>query len=131
MVQWKANWKRLNWDVHSAVGIWTFLFVVMWGVTGIVVSFPTPYYDLVNYVSPSENGIHEVGDSIFRWTARIHFSTFVWPVKIIWVLLGLTPALLFVTGTLMWWNRLLRPALEKSGKASERQSEVETIGLMR
>jgi uncharacterized iron-regulated membrane protein len=122
-VQWKSNWKRFNWDLHSAVGIWTVLFVLMWGATGIVVSFPTIYYDFVNYISPSASGIHEVADEVFRWLARIHFGNFVWPVKVLWVLVGLAPALLFVTGTLMWWNRVLRPALERA--------EVETIGLTR
>jgi uncharacterized iron-regulated membrane protein len=130
-VQWKSSWKRLNWDLHSAVGFWTFLFVAMWGVTGILVSFPVPFYDLANYLSPSENGVHEVADSIFQWSARIHFGTFVWPVKVLWVLIGLTPAFLFITGTLMWWNRVLKPAMEKSGKRSEVETGVETIGLMR
>jgi hypothetical protein len=41
------------------------------------------------------------------------------------------PAFLFVTGTLMWWNRVLKPAMEKSGKRSEAETEAETIGLMR
>lgn len=122
-VQWKSNWKRFNWDLHSGIGIWTVLFVLMWGGTGIVVSFPSIYYDLVNYISPSANGVHEVADVVFRWLARIHFGNFWWPVKVLWVLIGLAPAFLFVTGTLMWWNRVLRPALERA--------EGETIGLTR
>ena len=126
-----ANWKRFNWDLHSAVGFWTFLFVVMWGRTGVIVSFPVPYYDVMNYLFPTNGEITVVADFIFRWSARIHFGTFIWPVKIIWVLVGLAPALLFVTGTLMWWNRVLKPALEKSGQESEAESEAETIGLMR
>src|SRR5437762_406849 len=58
-VQWRSNWKRLNWDLHSAFGIWTVLFVLMWGLTGIVVSFPTVYYDFVNTISPTATEIHQ------------------------------------------------------------------------
>jgi uncharacterized iron-regulated membrane protein len=28
-------------------------------------------------------------------------------VKVLWTIFGLAPALLFVTGGLMWWNRVL------------------------
>jgi len=48
------------------------------------------------------------GDRILSWLARLHFGDFGgWPVKTVWAVLGLTPALLFVTGFLMWWNRVL------------------------
>jgi hypothetical protein len=36
-----------------------------------------------------------------------HFTSAVW---IFWVLLGIVPALLAVTGLIMYWNRKLRPA---------------------
>ena len=28
--------------------------------------------------------------------------------KVIWALFGLAPAAMFVTGTIMWWNRVIR-----------------------
>ena len=28
--------------------------------------------------------------------------------KAVWAVLGLVPALMFVTGVIMWWNRVLR-----------------------
>ena len=31
-IDWKANWRRLNWNLHSAIGFWTVAFVFMWGV---------------------------------------------------------------------------------------------------
>jgi len=34
-------------------------------------------------------------------------------VKTIWVVFGLAPVLLFVTGVLMWWNRVLSKAFER------------------
>jgi len=37
-----------------------------------------------------------------------------WPVKVLWSVLGLVPALLFVTGALMWWTRVVRKKLGRS-----------------
>jgi uncharacterized iron-regulated membrane protein len=50
-----------------------------------------------------------IGDSILRGAYALHFGNFAGTkVKILWVILGLVPALLFVTGTLMWINRKIR-----------------------
>ena len=53
-IDFKANWKRLNWDLHSVVGLWMFAFVFMWGVTGVYLVFPHPFQDAVNRVLPLE-----------------------------------------------------------------------------
>ena len=29
--QMEPGWRRFNWDLHSAVGFWLFLFMLMWG----------------------------------------------------------------------------------------------------
>jgi len=50
------------------------------------------------------------GDVVLTWLTRLHFGR--WrnaPVlKALWALLGLIPALMLVTGVIMWWNRVLR-----------------------
>jgi uncharacterized iron-regulated membrane protein len=57
------------------------------------------------YASP------RAGEKIIRWFSYLHFGNFGgWPSKAVWVILGLAPAFLFVTGALMWWNRVLWPA---------------------
>lgn len=53
-IDFRANWKRLNWDLHSVVGLWMFAFVFVWGVTGVYVVFPTPFQAVVNRFSPLE-----------------------------------------------------------------------------
>lgn len=53
-IDFRANWKRLNWDLHSVVGLWMFAFVFVWGVTGVYVVFPTPFQAVVNHFSPLE-----------------------------------------------------------------------------
>jgi uncharacterized iron-regulated membrane protein len=43
------------------------------------------------------------------WAYTAHFGDFGGPLtKVIWVVLGLIPAGLTVTGYLMWWNRVLK-----------------------
>ena len=49
------------------------------------------------------------GDAVIAWIPPLHFGTFGGgtPVYALWMLLGLTPAILGGTGLLMWWNRVL------------------------
>ena len=119
-----SNWRRFNWELHSAVGFWTLLLLLMWSLTGIIVSIPAPYWALVDYMEPypdydnlPEDYVFErrLGDQAFRWIARVHFGTFGGVgVKALWTILGLAPAFLFVTGALMWWNRVLGPWVRKT-----------------
>jgi uncharacterized iron-regulated membrane protein len=116
-VRWRAGWRRLNWDLHSALGFWTFLLVLMWAVTGIYLAFPQPFSDVVDYFQPYDESMRgpRLGDKILRWFTNLHFGRFAgWPVKVLWVALGLVPAILFITGAIMWWNRVLRPAIRPS-----------------
>ena len=106
-----ASWRRLIWDFHSAVGFWMFLFVLMWGLSGIYLAFPDPFSRLVDVLQPVDASSTEVrfGDEALAWLARIHFGRAWGPwIKALWVVLGLTPAVLFITGAIMWWNRVLR-----------------------
>jgi uncharacterized iron-regulated membrane protein len=155
-IQWKANWKRVNFDLHSAIGFWTFVFVFMWGVSGIYVVWPTPFQRAINRFYPLDfyrlvteapppapaasvaNFItvadeqpppprrrgrrppphYSTGDKIVRWFTYLHFGNFAGPkTKTLWVILGLAPVGLFITGVLMWWNRVLRRT--KAGAETE------------
>ncbi|SEC08689.1 PepSY-associated TM helix domain-containing protein [Terriglobus roseus] len=46
------NWKRINYDAHSAIGVWTLLIVSMWGLTSIDFLWPTQTTAAVNAVLP-------------------------------------------------------------------------------
>ncbi len=107
-----VGWKRFNWDLHSAMGFWSFAFVFIWGVSGIYLSLPNPFNLLVDFLQPlqEDNPQPRFGDDVLLWLGRLHFGRF-WgtPMKITWVVLGLIPPILFITGAIMWWNRVLRP----------------------
>jgi len=117
-LRWRVGWPRFTWDLHSAIGFWMFAFVLMWGVSGIYLAFPEPFSATVDYLQPFDAATSvqpRAGDEFLAWLARIHFGRAwgMW-IKWLWVLLGFVPAALFVTGTIMWWNRVLRPWLEGS-----------------
>lgn len=108
----KVGWQRFNWDLHSALGFWMFAFVLIWAVSGIYLSMPQPFIDLVDYVQPMAPDAVEPrsGDNFLEWLARIHFGrAYGTTVKWVYTILGLVPAVLFATGAVMWWNRVLKP----------------------
>lgn len=111
-IQYGGNWRRFNWSLHGAVGFWCFVLLFMWAFTGAYLVFQHPFMALVDYLEPLDLDSLEprVGDMVLAWLARVHFGRFYGvTVKILWVGLGLAMPVLFVTGALMWWNRVLRP----------------------
>jgi len=50
-VDLRRTWKRINWDLHSAVGIWTVFFTLTWAVTGIYFAWEAPFEAVINRIS--------------------------------------------------------------------------------
>jgi uncharacterized iron-regulated membrane protein len=191
-VDFRRQWKRVNWDLHSVIGIWTVLLVMMWAVTGVYFAFPAAFRSTVNRISPitvtraprsiqaqagraaapawralldqarrhapgqhvarvvvpsspsaaflvmfssqrptpagsadltpvyldqytgellaqTPPGDRTAGDLIMAWVAPLHVGNFGGlGVRIAWLVLGLSPPMLFVTGFIMWWTRVVR-----------------------
>jgi|CXWL01.1.fsa_nt_gi uncharacterized iron-regulated membrane protein len=111
MVSRKANWLRINWDLHSAMGIWCVILIVIWGISGVYLAYPEPFAALVDqYSDPNAVLGQRPGDRVIRWFTQVHFGRFRNQpfLQALWVPLGLVPAGLFITGGIMWWNRVLR-----------------------
>lgn len=51
-VSFRRGWKRINYDAHNAVGIWTLFIVCWWGLTAVYFLFPAKVSAVVNAVSP-------------------------------------------------------------------------------
>jgi uncharacterized iron-regulated membrane protein len=106
-----VGWKRFNWDLHSAMGFWLFLFMLMWGVSGFYLGVPEPFTNFVDAISDPDAFLGDrPGDIVLSWLTRLHFGRWrgmPW-LKAFWAFVGLVPALMFVTGVVMWWNRVLR-----------------------
>jgi uncharacterized iron-regulated membrane protein len=192
-VDFRRQWKRVNRDLHSAVGIWTVAMVAMWSVTGAYFAFPSTFRAAVNRVSPltvvrapesdlprspesrrptwrslvdeartrvpgqhvarvvvpssdraaflvmlsrvqptpaggadltsvyldqytgaaltePEKTPRTSGDIVMAWVAPLHVGNFAGnAVRVAWFIFGLSPAVLFATGFIMWWTRVVRP----------------------
>jgi len=112
--KWRSGWRRLNWDLHSALGFWLFLFMLMWGISGWYLGMPEPLTNLVERFSdPNVEYGERPGDIALMWLSRLHFGRWRDPgwgpwLKAAWAVTGAVPALMFVTGVIMWWNRKIR-----------------------
>jgi uncharacterized iron-regulated membrane protein len=133
-IQPSSNWKLFNWQLHSVIGLWMLPFVFLFGVVGTYAGFPKPFQSFVNKIAPlvlyGDPDVPRLvrpnpstGDKIIRWFSYLHFGNFAgWPSKALWVVIGLAPAFLFVTGVLMWWNRVLSPAARRLRRAPIRST---------
>jgi uncharacterized iron-regulated membrane protein len=53
-VNWRASFARLNWDLHSALGFWCFLFILLWATSGTYFSFPH-LFDALFILDPADH----------------------------------------------------------------------------
>ncbi len=98
--------QRLIWDLHTVLGFWLLLLVLMWTLTGVYFAFPDTF--------------NALGDDAIAWLVRLHFGRAYGPfVESLWVMLGLVPAGLFITGVLMWWNRVWRVRFTNHGAPTQ------------
>ena len=121
-----VGWKRFIWDLHGMIGFWTLGFILVFALSGVYLGIPQPFQDLADRLEPltPANAGTRIGDRVIYWLAYLHFGRIngigipcAGPgfcdqtTKAIWALFGLAPAAMFVTGAIMWWNRVLRPRL--------------------
>ena len=110
-IKWSSGWRRFNWDLHGALGLYLFLFMLMWGVSGFYLGVPEPFSNFVDSISDPDAFLGErPGDIVLMWLTRLHFGRWrdlPW-LKAVWALIGLMPAMMFVTGVIMWYQRVLR-----------------------
>jgi len=113
------------------VGFWMLLMVLLWGVTGAYLCFPNWFSDMADAIEPltEQNAGARHVDTVLYWLAYLHFGRFGGRIpgcgptcnatfKFLWAAIGFAPPLMFVTGAIMWWNRVLRPrwgAASRSG----------------
>jgi uncharacterized iron-regulated membrane protein len=198
-VNGKGGWRRVTRQLHGAVGIWTFAFLVVSAATGALYYYGPQFYRILAVVSlrndpapmqsdsalagnvsrprnqdliaraeaaypgkslwgfyppmsakaPIQLVIGPIGDDLGRhtwdwdatdqhylyfdqysgrllgtwdvrnrsvadvvraWVVPLHRGTFDGlVVRILWTVLGVAPAALFIAGAIMWWTRVLRP----------------------
>jgi uncharacterized iron-regulated membrane protein len=114
---------RLIWQLHSVIGFWSLGFILVFGLSGAYLCFPQPLQDFADWLEPptAANAGIRIVDQIIYWLAFLHFGRIQGigipchgpglcdqTTKAIWAVFGLAPAAMFVTGAILWWNRVLR-----------------------
>lgn len=139
-----VGWRRFIWGLHGMMGFWSFGFVVVFGLSGIYLGFPDRVQDLADWIDPltAANARTRVADQVIYWLAYLHFGRINgigipcrgpglcdMTTKLVWALFGLAPAALFVTGTMMWWNRVVRKKFSNPVERDDDPVEVVTPGI--
>ena len=101
---------RRLWHLHSAIGIWTLLLLFNWSLSGWYMGVPGPIETVKDWIDDNPDDFVRPLDGFTRFITVAHFGRFGGlGIRVLWVVLGLLPALLFVTGFLVWWRRVVRP----------------------
>jgi uncharacterized iron-regulated membrane protein len=121
-----VGWKRLTWRLHSTIGFWSLGLLLMFAVSGAYLGYPQPLQDLADRIEPltAANAGIRIGDRVIYWLAFLHFGRINGigipcsgpglcdqTTKAVWAVFGMAPSVMFVTGAILWWNRVLRPRL--------------------
>ena len=125
-----VNWQSFIWNLHSTIGFWSVASILMFGISGAYLGNPERFQDLADRIQPitTANARSRLVDQVIYWLAYLHVGRINGiglpcngpglcdaTTKLIWAVVGLAPAVMFVTGTIMWWNRVFRKKLKRSG----------------
>ena len=137
-----VGWRRFTWDLHSMIGFWTLGVILLFALSGAYLGNPDLFQRVADTIEPptdANEGTRIVDQGIY-WLAYLHFGRINGigipcsgpglcdgATKLTWAVLGLAPAAMFVTGAVMWWNRVVR---KKPVRASRRpMPKTEAIPL--
>ena len=137
-----AGWKGLTWHLHSVIGFWSLGFFLVFALSGIYLAIPEQVQDLADWLEPinAANIRVRIGDRVIYWLAYLHFGRINGigipcsgpglcdqTTKAIWAAFGLAPAAMFVTGAMMWWNRVLRRRWQALAQPGGRPAAVTSV----
>jgi uncharacterized iron-regulated membrane protein len=126
-----VGWKRFTWDLHSALGVWSWAFILVFAASGVYLCFPETIHGFADRIEPmtSDNAGSRIVDDVLYWLAYLHFGRINGigipcdgpgvcdqATKAVWAVFGLAPAAMFATGAVMWWNRVLSRWLRSPSK---------------
>jgi uncharacterized iron-regulated membrane protein len=136
-VPWHVGWQRVIWGMHSMLGFWSLGFILLFAVSGAYLVSPDLFQSVADRIEPltDANARTRTVDQVIYWLAYLHFGRINGigipcrgpglcdaATKFTWAVVGLAPAGMFVTGTMMWWNRVVRKKLSRTSHRSQAKS---------
>ena len=115
--RWATRWFRANRPSRRALrvdsttrsGSGCSRLMLIWAITAVYFSFPDPFEWTIDYFDADLTDDRRPGDWLVQGLVNLHFGrSWGMTVKLVWVVLGLVPAVLFVTGCITWWVRVVR-----------------------
>jgi len=96
------------WQLHSSIGFWSLLLVFAWGISALYFVFPSPFDRLIDALDNDLNDFDRP-DAALQLMTKIHLARFEsdW-LRMLWAVLGMLPVVMFVTGFVLWWRRVIR-----------------------
>src|SRR5690606_35142965 len=98
-----------NWQLHSFLGFWSLLLMFAWGTTAVYFAWSAPFDAFIDWIDDDVYDA-ERPDGFLLWLIDLHFGRFrglMWA-QVLWVFLGLLPAVMFITGFILWYKRVVR-----------------------
>lgn len=92
--------------LHVALGFWVSGLVLVWAVTAIYFAFPDPFNGLFDLLDRNTGDDVRPGEQVLDAFIKLHFGRFGGLLgRSAWIVLGLLPSVLVVTGVIAWWSR--------------------------
>jgi uncharacterized iron-regulated membrane protein len=113
--------------LHYALGFWSLALLFLWAITGAYFAFPDPVEGTMDYFDDDLTDASRPGEAIVRTLVNLHFGRFGGMTgRITWIILGLIPAVLFVTGFVTWWVRVRqrRGAAARAGEPAAASADA-------
>jgi uncharacterized iron-regulated membrane protein len=105
--------RSLFWQLHSLAGFWSLLLLLVWGFTAIYFAWPEPFDRFIDWLDADLQDDTRP-DAWLLTLIRWHFGRFnglLWA-NILWIVLGLLPAFLFISGFVLWYRRVVKRWLQ-------------------
>lgn len=103
--------RRFLWQLHGVLGIWSLALLFVWAATAVYFAFPEPFEQTIDFFDDDLNDTSRPGEGVLLGMIQLHFGRFGGlTIRFLWLVLGLVPAVLFVTGFVLWWTRTRRAA---------------------
>ena len=110
--------RRFALQLHNVLGVVSCALLLIWAVTAVYFAFPDLFERSIDFFDPDLDDLHRPGEATLLGLIRLHFGRFGGlGIRVLWVLLGLLPVVLFVTGFVLWWGRVVRPWLRRRARA--------------
>ncbi len=105
----RASPRGFNWQLHSFLGFWSLALMFVWGLTSVYFAWPAPFDAVIDWFD-SDLEDFERPDGWLLTLIDFHFGRFrglLWA-NILWIFLGLLPAVMFITGFIVWYKRVVK-----------------------